>query len=37
MCQRRPFHKNQLSILNPNGTEELRFPSPEQNAQRDIP
>jgi sugar lactone lactonase YvrE len=29
--------KNQLSILQPNGTEELRFPSPDQNAQRDIP
>src|SRR5207249_570352 len=29
--------KNQLSILKPDGTEISRFPSPEQNAQRDIP
>ena len=30
------FAKNQLSILNPDGTEALRFPSPEENAARDV-
>src|SRR5438876_2189289 len=29
--------KNQLSILDSDGTEALRFPSPEQNAEREIP
>jgi len=31
------FAKNQLSILDSDGTEALRFPSPEENAERDIP
>jgi len=31
------FAKNQLSILDSDGTEALRFPSPEQNAEREIP
>jgi len=31
------FSKEQLSILRPNGTEALRFPSPEENMARDIP
>src|SRR5256886_3684315 len=30
------FAKNQLSILESDGTEALRFPSPEQNAEREI-
>jgi streptogramin lyase len=29
--------KNQLSILEPDGTEALRFPSPEENAEREVP
>jgi streptogramin lyase len=29
--------KNQISILKPNGDEELRFPDPEENATRDVP
>lgn len=28
---------NQVSILRPDGTEELRFPSAEQNAQQEVP
>ncbi len=31
------FAKNQLSILDSDGTEALRFPSPEENAEREIP
>src|SRR5256712_3519771 len=31
------FSKNQLSILDSDGSEALTFPSPEQNAERDIP
>ena len=31
------FAKEQLSILDSDGTEVLRFPSPEQNAAREIP
>ena len=31
------FAKNQLSILDSDGTEALRFPSPQENAERDIP
>ena len=31
------FSKNQLSILDSDGSEALRFPSPEENAERDIP
>ena len=31
------FSKNQLSILDPDGSEALRFPSPEDNAAREIP
>jgi DNA-binding beta-propeller fold protein YncE len=31
------FAKNQVSILAPDGTEEARFPSPEENAQRAVP
>src|SRR5207244_7091922 len=31
------FAKNQLSILDSDGTEALRFPSPEEDAERDIP
>jgi len=31
------FSKQQLSILDPDGTEALRFPSPEENAAREIP
>ena len=31
------FAKSQLSILDPAGTVALRFPSPEDNAERDIP
>jgi DNA-binding beta-propeller fold protein YncE len=31
------FAKNQISILAPDGTEEARFPSPEENAQREVP
>lgn len=31
------FSKNQLSILRPDGTEALRFPSPEENAKLDVP
>jgi hypothetical protein len=31
------FAKGQLSILDPNGTETLRFPSPDENAKRDVP
>jgi len=30
------FSKSQLSILNPDGSEALRFPSPEENAARDV-
>src|SRR5438067_11174193 len=31
------FAKNQLSTLDSDGTEALRFPSPEENAEREIP
>jgi Strictosidine synthase-like, N-terminal len=31
------FAKNQLSILDSDGSEALRFPSPEENAEREIP
>jgi DNA-binding beta-propeller fold protein YncE len=31
------FAKNQISILAPNGAEEARFPSPEENAHREVP
>ena len=31
------FAKYQLSILDSDGAEELRFPSPEENAAREIP
>jgi len=31
------FAKEQLSILDSDGTEALRFPSPEENAEREIP
>lgn len=31
------FSKNQLSILRPDGTEALRFPSPQDNAKLDVP
>jgi len=31
------FSKQQLSILDSDGTEALRFPSPEENAEREIP
>jgi sugar lactone lactonase YvrE len=31
------FAKNQISILARNGTEEARFPSPTENAQREVP
>src|SRR2546425_1412813 len=31
------FAKQQLSILDADGTEALRFPSPEENAEREIP
>jgi streptogramin lyase len=31
------FAKNQFSILAPDGSEALRFPSPEENTERDIP
>ena len=29
--------KNQLSILRPDGTEALRFPTPEENGKLDVP
>jgi hypothetical protein len=28
---------NQISILRPGGTEETRFPSPEENAKQEVP
>ena len=31
------FSKNQLSVLRPDGTEALRFPSPADNAKLDVP
>ena len=31
------FAKNQISIVASNGSEEARFPSPEENAQREVP
>jgi sugar lactone lactonase YvrE len=31
------FAKDQVSILNPDGTEQLRFPSADDNGKRDIP